>query len=60
MNSPTTIGKYEILEGIGRGGFAVVYRAYDPALDREIALKVLKPEHVQADRAMVSGGGASG
>lgn len=37
------IGKYEIQEMIGRGGFATVYRARDTVLDRAVALKVLAP-----------------
>ena len=38
-----TLGKYHILEELGRGGFATVYRALDTTLEREIALKVLDP-----------------
>jgi serine/threonine-protein kinase len=38
------LGKYGILEEIGHGGFATVYRALDMTLDREVALKVLHPQ----------------
>jgi len=41
--SKQRLGKYRIMEEIGSGGFATVYRAMDTTLEREIALKVLDP-----------------
>ena len=41
------IGKYEIIERIAAGAQGTVFRARDPGLDREVAIKVLKPEFAQ-------------
>ncbi len=35
------LGRYEIRGELGRGGMAMVYRAYDPLFEREVAIKVL-------------------
>jgi eukaryotic-like serine/threonine-protein kinase len=39
-----TLGKYRVDALVGSGGFAWVYRAFDPELDIAVALKVLKPQ----------------
>jgi eukaryotic-like serine/threonine-protein kinase len=40
-----TLGKFRIDAIIGTGGFAWVYKAYDPELEIPVALKVLKPQY---------------
>lgn len=39
-----TIGRFHVLDVVGAGGMGVVYAAYDPELDRKVAIKVLRPE----------------
>jgi serine/threonine protein kinase len=36
---------YKLVERIGEGGFGVVYRAEQPSVDREVAIKVILPEY---------------
>ncbi|MBI3914480.1 MAG: protein kinase [Chloroflexi bacterium] len=37
------VGQYRIIEQLGQGGMATVFKAYHPALDRYVAIKVLHP-----------------
>jgi formylglycine-generating enzyme required for sulfatase activity len=43
--SGQNLGQYRIIEPIGKGGMASVFKAYQPALDRYVAIKVLPPYH---------------
>jgi serine/threonine protein kinase len=40
------VGKYELHTRLARGSFGVVYTAHDPNLERNVAIKVLRPTHL--------------
>ena len=49
MSSRLLAGRYELIQKIGDGGMAVVYKAKDKLLNRYIAIKILRPEFTKDD-----------
>ena len=45
MNSPNAIGRYLVRDRLGQGGMGVLFLALDPAIDRLVALKLLRVNH---------------
>ena len=46
----TTIDRYLIAAPLGRGGMAVVYRAYDTRLERDVAVKLIRTDAIPAEQ----------
>ena len=44
MPISSKLGHFNLMEEIGHGGMGSVYRAFDPSLNREVAIKVLRPD----------------
>lgn len=48
-----TVDRYQILEKVGRGAFGTVYAAYDPKLDRKVALKIIPRAGADSEERML-------
>jgi len=48
-----TLGGYQILEQIGKGGMGTVFKAYQPSLERHVAVKILPPYFADQDETFV-------
>ena len=44
LSAPQKIGKYELIKELGKGATSMVYQAYDPFQNRQVAVKVVFPE----------------
>jgi len=47
-HAPSNLGRYEILETLGRGAMGVVYLGRDPRIDRRVAIKVVRTEAIES------------
>ncbi len=48
--TPTKIGKFRISEELGKGSMGTVYRAYDPYMQRNVAIKVTDPKSLSDEK----------
>ena len=50
--NPEKIGRYQVIERVGRGGMGVLYRGVDPVLDREVAIKLMLVDFSEDEEQM--------
>lgn len=50
MSNKLLAGRYELIEKIGEGGMAVVYKGKDRLLNRYVAIKILRPEYTKDEQ----------
>jgi serine/threonine-protein kinase len=44
---PVALGRYRPCSVLGTGAMGVVYRAYDPLIERSVAIKIMRAEAIQ-------------
>lgn len=52
LQTGAQLGKYEIRQKLGQGGMGAVYLAFDPMIEREVAIKVLPPQVARQSKAL--------
>src|SRR5262245_66254879 len=51
MTTLERLGKYQITEVLGKGAMGVVYKAFDPNIRRQVAIKTIRKELIDDDRS---------
>ena len=50
-NNPERIGKYQVKRALGKGAMGMVYEAFDPIIERRVAIKTILKEYLDAAEA---------
>ena len=50
-----SLGRYHILKQLGEGGVAIVYKAYDTSLERDVAVKIIRTEKLTLEIRAIAG-----